>query len=383
METNASILIIDDIPQNIQVLGSFLSTHNYNISFATSANEALILLKDNHYDLLLLDIMMPEMNGYELCAILKSQPEYSDIPIIYITAKSDVDSIVKGFQSGGVDYITKPFNSFELLARVETHLKLRQQSIQLQNMNQLLEEQVKKRTIELQTANDRLSLLEKTKSNFLQLISHELRTPISGINILADLLLIKLGNNDYKHYVESIKLSSEKIIEFSELALLITTLSFDKDQLNRESLSLDKLINHNIERYYSNIQQKNIDIQINGNTDIYFSGDAKLIDKSFSIIFDNSIKFGKTCGVLSINVFATEHDFTVQFIDDGNGFSEEQLINLFEPFNITDINHHKQGFGLSLSVLKIIMEAHEGKISISNNLSGKGANVSFTLKRDY
>jgi two-component system sensor histidine kinase/response regulator len=250
-------------------------------------------------------------------------------------------------------------------------------------MNQLLEEQVKKRTLELQTANDRLSLLEKTKSNFLQLISHELRTPISGINILADLLLIKLGNNDYKHYVESIKLSSEKIIEFSELALLITTLSFDKDQLNRESLSLNKLINHNIERYYSNIQQKNIDIQINGNTDIYFSGDAKLIDKSFSIIFDNSIKFGKTCGVLSINVSATEHDFTVQFIDDGNGFSEEQLINLFEPFNITDINHHNQGFGLSLSVLKIIMEAHEGKISISNNLSGKGANVSFTLKMDY
>jgi two-component system sensor histidine kinase/response regulator len=379
METEASILIVDDIPQNIQVLGSFLSTHNYNISFATSAKEVLQLLNDNHYDLILLDVMMPEMNGYELCSILKSRTEYAEIPIIFITAKSDADSIIKGFQSGGVDYITKPFNSFELLARVETHLKLRSQSLLLQNMNQTLEEQVKKRTLELQNANNRLLLLEKTKSNFLQLISHELRTPISGINILADLLMIKLNNSDYQHYIESIKISSEKLIEFSELALLITSLSFDKSQLNIEPLNVSKLIENNLERYFSLIQEKNLEVEILGNSSVSFMGDPKLIDKCFAIVIDNSIKYSRTCGLFTIKITNTDQKVTVNFIDDGEGFSEEQLLDLFEPFNITDINHHKQGFGLSLNALKIIVEAHEGVVEISNNNSGRGAIVSISM----
>lgn len=380
METSASILIVDDIPQNIQVLGSFLSTHNYNISFATSAKEALLLLNDNHYDLLLLDIMMPEINGYELCRILKSRPEYVEIPIIFITAKSDSDSIIKGFQTGGVDYITKPFNSFELLARVETHLKLRNQSILLQSMNQNLEQLVNERTVELQNANDRLSHLEKTKSNFLQLISHELRTPVSSINILADLLLIKMSNSDYKHYIETIKTSSEKLIEFSELALLITTLSNDKSQLDIESLTLSKLIENVVERYYAQIQEKNIELSIIGDPHTSFPGDQKLLDKCFSIIVDNSIKHTQTCGHFKINIKNSEEEIIVQFIDDGDGFSEEQLANLFEPFNITDVNHHKEGFGLSLNALKMIMNAHEGVVKISNNQDQKGAMVELTFK---
>ncbi len=381
MEENASILIIDDIPQNIQVLGSFLSTHNYNISFATSAKEALLLLEENRYDLLLLDIMMPEMNGYELCTLLKEREDFKDIPIVFITAKSDSDSIVKGFQSGGVDYITKPFNSYELLARVKTHLKLRQQSIQLQNVNQTLELQVKARTEELEKANHRLSLLEKTKNDFLQLISHELRTPISGINILADLLLIKLNNSDYKRYIESIKLSSEKLIEFSELALLITSLSSDRSQLESEPINITKLIENNIERFYPTIQEKNIQLEVHGDKDVSIFGDLKLLDKSFSIIFDNGMKFTKACGVFKIITTVDDEYASIKFSDDGTGFTPEQLVNIFEPFNVSDVNHHNQGFGISLNALKIIIEAHEGKVLISNNTNAPGATVELLLKK--
>ena len=381
MEENASILIIDDIPQNIQVLGSFLSTHHYNISFATSAKEALSLLEENRYDLLLLDVMMPEINGYQLCSLLKERNDFKDIPIVFITAKSDSDSIVKGFKAGGVDYITKPFNSYELLARVKMHLKLRKQSIQLQDMNQILEMQVKARTEELEKANHRLSLLEKTKNDFLQLISHELRTPISGINILADLLLIKLNNSDYRHYIESIKHSSEKLIDFSELALLITSLSSDKEQLESETILLSKLIENNIERYYPNIQEKNIQLEIIGDANVPIFGDVKLLDKSFSIIFDNGIKFTKTCGIFTIIISHANEYISIKFRDDGTGFTAEQLTNIFEPFNITDVNHHKQGFGISLNALKIIIEAHEGKVMIGNNIDSNGATVELLLKK--
>lgn len=381
MKENASILIIDDIPQNIQVLGSFLSTHTYNISFATSAKEALVLLNENSYDLLLLDVMMPEMNGYELCSLLKKDPQYIDIPIIFITAKSDSESIVKGFQAGGVDYITKPFNSYELLARVKTHLKMRHQSNLLLDINLSLEGQVQARTLELQNVNQRLKLMEKTKSDFLQLISHELRTPISGINILADLLMIKLNNSDYKHYIESIKHSSEKLIEFSELALLITTLSQDNSQLEMEQMLISKIIDHNIQKRYTTIQEKNIEFNIIGNADISVFGDMKLIDKCFSIIIDNGLNYCKTCGSFIINVNEDNDSVIVEFIDDGEGFDAEQLLTIFEPFTIKDINHHKQGFGLSLNALKIIIEAHGGTVKISNNDSGIGACVEISLNK--
>lgn len=381
MDENASILIIDDIPQNIQVLGSFLSNHNYNISFATSAKEALLLLNENYYDLLLLDIMMPEMNGYELCALLKKKEGIKDIPIIFITAKTDSDSIIKGFQSGGVDYITKPFNSYELLARVNTHLQLRKQSIQLQDINQTLEIQVKARTAELQNANKRLSLIEKTKNDFLQLISHELRTPISGINILADLLLIKLNNSDYKHYIESIKHSSEKLIEFSELALLITTLSYDKSQLESEPILISKLIEGNLDQHFPAIQEKNLQVEVIGNNDVSVFGDPKLLYKSFSIIIDNGIKYAKTCGNVKIITEDRNEFVSVKFSDDGKGFSEDQLENIFEPFNIADINHHMEGFGISLNALKIIIEAHEGTVSIYNNNDSEGATIELLLKK--
>lgn len=382
MNTNASILIVDDIPQNIQVLGSFLSTHNYNISFATSAKEALSLLNDNEYDLLLLDVMMPEINGYELCRQLKSSPVFKEIPIIFITAKSDSDSIITGFQVGGVDYITKPFNSHELLARVETHLKLTHQSKLLQNINLLLEDQVQERTIELEKANQRLMLIEKTKSDFLQLISHELRTPISGINILADLLLIKLSNSDYRHYIESIKHSSEKLIEFSELALLITTLSHDKGQLDMEPFFADKIIENNIEKHYATIQEKNIQLDIICGKNIELFGDQKLIDRCFSIVIDNGLKHCKTCGHFQIDVTQSANNFIkFKFIDDGEGFNPDQLVSLFEPFSTKDINHHQQGFGLSLNALKIIIEAHEGEVRISNNVQTSGAVVEIMLKK--
>ncbi len=381
MNENASILIIDDIPQNIQVLGSFLSTYTYNISFATSAKEALVLLNENSYDLLLLDVMMPEMNGYELCSLLKKDPQYIDIPIIFITAKSDSESIVKGFQAGGVDYITKPFNSYELLARVKTHLKMRQQSNLLLDINLSLEVQVQARTLELQNANQRLKLIEKTKSDFLQLISHELRTPISGINILADLLMIKLNNSDYKHYIESIKHSSEKLIEFSELALLITTLSHDKSQLDIEQVLISKVIHNNIQKQYSTIQEKNIQLDVIGNTEITITGDMKLIDKCFSIIIDNGLDYCKTCGSFVIDVNEDEEYLYIKFIDDGEGFDPDQLLTIFEPFTIKDINHHKQGFGLSLNALKIIIEAHGGTVKISNNNSKIGACVEISLNK--
>ena len=127
----AKILIVDDILQNIQIVGKILSDTNYNVTYATDGVSALEKVNNINFDLILLDIMMPEMDGFELCRLLKQNEKSKEIPVIFLTAKSDDDSIIQGFLSGGQDYVSKPFQSQELLARVKTHLKLKFQSEKL------------------------------------------------------------------------------------------------------------------------------------------------------------------------------------------------------------------------------------------------------------
>lgn len=120
------VLIVDDVPKNLQVLGNILRKENYNIAAATSGKQALDMVDKILPDLILLDIMMPDIDGFEVCEKLKSAPRVKDIPVIFLTAKTSTEDIVKGFEVGAVDYLTKPFNSAELLARANTHIELKQ-----------------------------------------------------------------------------------------------------------------------------------------------------------------------------------------------------------------------------------------------------------------
>ncbi len=120
------ILIVDDTTKNIQLIGSILKNQGYEVAFATDGTKAIMAIEKHHYDLILLDVMMPGIDGYQTCKKIKSMPNALHIPVIFLTAKTDEESIVKGFDSGGVDYVTKPFNQRELIARVETQLKLKE-----------------------------------------------------------------------------------------------------------------------------------------------------------------------------------------------------------------------------------------------------------------
>lgn len=119
------ILAVDDVPRNLQVLGNLLKEENYRMSFAENGEQALKMVSRTPPDLILLDIMMPGMDGFEVCKQLKSSPETKDIPVIFLTGKSEIEDIIKGFEIGGVDYVTKPFNGIELLVRIKTHLELK------------------------------------------------------------------------------------------------------------------------------------------------------------------------------------------------------------------------------------------------------------------
>ena len=124
-KSNVHILVVDDNKENLKVVGNFLNEEGYKIAFSLNGEEALKLLKKNKFDLILLDIMMPEMDGFEVCNRIKADEELKNVPIIFLTAKSSSEDIVKGFKSGGVDYITKPFKKEELIVRVQNHVELK------------------------------------------------------------------------------------------------------------------------------------------------------------------------------------------------------------------------------------------------------------------
>ncbi len=143
MELNYRLLIVDDVSENIQVAMNILKEQGYEFSYALNGSEAIDLLQKNSFDLVLLDVMMPDVNGFEVCEFIKNDPRLTDIPVIFLTARVDVDSISKGFEVGGVDYITKPFHANELIVRVKNHLQLYRAQKVLQQHNIVLEEQLK------------------------------------------------------------------------------------------------------------------------------------------------------------------------------------------------------------------------------------------------
>ena len=151
-----SILVVDDIVKNIQVIANVLYDQGFHVEFATNGEEALEWLKSQNFDLILLDVMMPGMDGFEVCEKIKEMPCCNETPIIFLTAKTDVDSIAKGFEAGAVDYITKPFNIKELLVRVNTHIKIQEQRKEMEELNH-------------------------TKDKFFSIIAHDLKNPFNTI----------------------------------------------------------------------------------------------------------------------------------------------------------------------------------------------------------
>lgn len=370
-----NILVVDDNPRNIQIVGKILTEHQYKIAYATSGSRALELAKQHDFDLILLDIMMPEMDGYEVCLLLKSNVKTCEVPIIFLTAKIDPESIVKGFEAGANDYVTKPFNAAELIARVKTQLELSLRRKELDRLNKDLELIVKERTRQLEDANARLTRLEKSKSDFLSIMGHELRTPLNALAGLNNLMQSTPLDEEQREFLLGMEEASGRLARFSEMALLITALQSNDQQAERFPLIVSVLFEMALRELHYAIQEKSIQVKLADEVDrLLVMGDAELIRRCLVILIENAVNHLPAEGIIELKAFQTEPNrVCLQVCDNGSGFSDEML-DLFQAGHQTDWKTVKVSGSLSLTAVKLIMSAHGGDMAVKNRPEG-GAQI--------
>ncbi len=376
------ILLVDDQPKNIQVAGSLLASNGYEVEFATDGFKALEWLGEGSFDLVLLDVMMPGMDGFETCRRLKKLPGGMDIPVIFLTAKTDTDSLVEGFDSGGIDYLTKPFQAEELMVRVRTHLEMKQMRARLKDTNKWLEAEVALKTAELQERNQALQIalsklqtLDTSKNNFLKIISHEIRTPLNGIVGASYLLKLMADTPDKKEFFDMFEISIKRLENFSYVALQITDLQVNTGRVPRQPVELKDLVDEAknialIEHHHRfTLETNDVQQTIAVNKVLFVTALIKL--------FDNAIRFSPQDSTITLQVMQQAEGIRFKLTDQGPGFSEEVLLRKFELF-VTGEAHTDKNPGLSLPLVKFIIEGHGGKIDLYNNPS-VGAVVDFIV----
>ncbi len=335
INSDYKLLIVDDQPKNIQLLANVLSNAGYQVEYATNGKDAIDWVIAEMFDLILLDVMMPNMDGFETCSKIKELPLKDSIPIIFITAKNDVESVALGFNLGGVDYITKPFNEKELLARVKTHIELKKHKDELENL-------VNIRTEELQIAYKELETLDAAKGEFLSLLSHEIRTPLNGILGFLEILKRKTEAENIQELLNHLDTSARRLEDFALKALLITSLRAKKYNISRIDVNLNALVQNAIGSLGEDFKDiiSKVDITFVGK-DIVVHVDVELFLMAFEQIIKNVFVHAPKADEIVVQIEEVGSKIKIVISDNGQGFSEITLKSAFKPFGRTTVDVNK------------------------------------------
>ena len=365
-EQPSKVLIVDDVQLNLDLMKEILSDQGYMIATAKNGKSAIAKAKAHKFDLILLDIILPDIDGFEVCAHLKSISQTQDIPIIFLTAKKEKDSLIRGFQLGAVDYIPKPFSKEELVARVNLHLTLRKTQEELIRSKEIAEAAL------------------QTKSTFLANMSHEIRTPMNGIIGMVDILKRSTLSEEQLEFLDIIEISGENL-----LAIINDILDFSKietGQMTFESIrffvtyevgEVIKLLN-----YKANQKNLKFSCDIAPNVPEMIIGDPLRLKQVLINLCNNAIKF-TTEGFVKIRVgviSSCENKICLKFEvqDSGIGISQLNQLKLFQSFTQADSSTTRKfgGAGLGLAISKNLVEQMNGNIGIISE-EGEGSTFYF------
>ncbi len=367
--SKGNILVVDDRPNNLRVLSSMLTKHGYQVRKALNGQIALTACQTVLPDLILLDIMMPNMDGYEVCQRLKANEKTREVPVIFISALDDALDKVKAFSIGGVDYITKPFQIEEVLARVTNQLTIQQQHRQLTEQN-----------AKLQKLNEELARSNAELEQFAYIASHDLQSPLQAIVGYARILGWKYENNlddEAKRYIDRIINAGWRMTQLIEELLAYSRVGTRTEEFNPTDC---KTV---LEEAQGNLREE---ISSSGASITHsdlptIRADRTQLMRLFQNLISNAIKFRRPEIPPSIEITAqpkNDDEWLIAVRDNGIGIEPENFERIFEIFQRLHSYNDYPGTGIGMSICKKIVERHGGRIWVESQI-GVGTIFYFTI----
>jgi signal transduction histidine kinase len=347
--TPANVLVVDDTVENLRLITSMLGQQGYEVRPVTNGRQALLAVERDPPDLILLDINMPEMNGYEVCARLKQDEKLKDVPVIFLTALSDVADKIRAFEAGGVDYITKPFRMEEVHARVRTHLALRRS------------------TRELEQSYARLTELEQLRDDLVHMIVHDMRSPLMVLK--GHLELLRQGgagkfSAEAAQDLTSALLAADHLKNMANELLDVSRLEAGKLPIVPEPHDLVVLVAEVTAGI--GVLDRERAIRVEGSKTVPIACDARLLRRVVHNLMSNAIKHTPAGGAIDVAVSTANGRARVAVSDLGPGVPPDASQRIFEKFgavlSLREGKYHSSGLGLAFC--KLAVEAHGGVIGV-------------------
>jgi signal transduction histidine kinase len=351
MQKKMSILAIDDVPLNLDLLTDILDPF-YNVSATISGKDALEMLEENIPDLILLDIMMPEMDGYEVCDKIKENKKWEHIPIIFLTAKNETEDIVRAYELGAADYLSKPFNPPELLARVKAHLEIKE-------------------------SRDIIKKQNAEQKELLHVLCHDLANPFASVLSVLDIV----DTDNFSEYSDLLKKSAENGMGI--IALIRQMRKLEEKPLILDSILLFDSLQESLTMLNNKFKNKNITVKLEVEDQIQIKAEkTSLINSVINNILTNAIKFSHSDGEINITSGKHGEKIVLSIRDHGIGIPKEMLNTLF------DVNQSvsrkgtggEEGTGFGMPLVRKFMSAYGGEIDIESvENEGTAINLTFIL----
>lgn len=356
---NSVILVVDDVLQNIQVVGTMLREAGYSIIPATSGPAALQRIQKKLPDLVLLDLMMPDMDGLEVCRKLKAAPDTERIPIIFLTASNEMTHLVQGFEAGAVDYVTKPFNPPELLARVRTHLELKHS-----------------RDVIIRYSEE-LARLNNEKNEFMGIVAHDLRSPLTAIKGYAELVLedAQLGRPEVERYTTHVRDTAERMSEMVRNLLDANAIERGEMKLKIGACELSRELESVVQSFRQKAAAKEQVIHLeNAPPPVTAMVDGNVMVQILENLISNAIKYSPQARNIVVRLKCLPGVARFEVQDEGPGISLEDQTRLFGKFARLSAKPTggEHATGLGLSIVKKMVEAMNGRVWCESQ-AGQGA----------
>lgn len=368
----STIMVVDDSTANLKLLGNLFREKGYLVRPFSKASLALLAAQKEAPDLFLLDINMPEMDGYELCRRLKAIDSLSSIPVIFLSTLQDLQDKVKAFECGAVDYVTKqPFHFEEIYARVHAHMRVRE-----------LQRDLEARNEDLRRNLEQLRRLEELKDNLTHMIVHDMRSPLTVI-VMATQMLAKpesgLSPQDQGN-IELAHNAAEHLVDMTTTLLDISRLEAGKMPLNLDDQELGFLSKGCIDSLSILLRRFDTGVVRRSEGMLIARCDKSIVSRVLVNLLGNAAKFTPDKGRITVSL-AVEGDFIrVSVTDSGPGIPKPEQALIFEKFGQGGTGKKVQGTGLGLTFCRLAIEAHGGTIGLESE-PGKGATFWFTLPR--